>query len=131
VPTTSLYAAILALVFVALSIRTIRARRRRRIAIGDAGDATMLRAIRVHANFAEYVPLCLVLIYLVEVATANPGLVHALGLCLVAGRLAHAFGVSQADEVFGFRVTGMTLTFTTLLASSGILLYAFVARGVT
>ena len=59
-----LYASILALLFVALSVRTLRLRRSLRIAIGDAGSETMLRAMRVHSNFAEYVPLSLILIYL-------------------------------------------------------------------
>jgi len=57
-----LYAALLALIFVALSVRTLRMRRRLRIAVGDGGDTALLRAMRVHANFAEYVPLSLLLI---------------------------------------------------------------------
>lgn len=61
-----LYAALLALLFVALSIRTLLMRRRLGIAIGDAGNESMLRAMRVHSNFAEYVPLSLLLIYFVE-----------------------------------------------------------------
>jgi uncharacterized membrane protein YecN with MAPEG domain len=128
---TSLYAAILAIAFVVLSIRTIRIRRRQKIAIGDAGDATMMRAIRVHANFAEYVPFSLVLLCLVEVASARPAIVHALGLCLLVGRASHAFGVSQPNEQFGYRVTGMALTFTTILSCSGILLYLYIANSVT
>lgn len=124
-PTTSLYAAVLSLVFVALSIRAIRTRRRQKIAIGDAGDATMLRAMRVHANFAEYVPLSLVLIYLVEEVSGSAALVHGLGLVLIVGRLSHAYGVSQPDEAFGYRVTGMALTLTTILSCSGILLYLY------
>ena len=56
------YAALLALFFVALSIRTLRLRRELRIAVGDGGNPAMLRAMRVHANFAEYVPLGLILL---------------------------------------------------------------------
>ena len=53
----AIYAAILALMFVGLSVRTLSMRRRLKIAIGDEGNPTMLRAMRVHSNFAEYVPL--------------------------------------------------------------------------
>lgn len=60
-----LYASILALLFVALSVRTLRLRHRLKIGIGDAGNTQMLRAMRVHSNFAEYVPLSLLLLYLV------------------------------------------------------------------
>ncbi len=67
---TPIYAAVLALVFVGLSVRTIRLRRRARIAVGDGGDPRLARAMRVHTNFAEYVPLALLLIYFAESAGA-------------------------------------------------------------
>lgn len=118
------YASIFGLLFVTLSIRTLRMRRRLKIAIGDAGDQAMLRAIRVHSNFAEYVPLSLLMLYFVETGGARAGLVHLLALCLLAGRLAHAFGVSRINENYRFRVFGMAMTFTTLVMSSVFLLYA-------
>lgn len=124
---TFLYAALLALFFVALSLRTLLLRRRLRIAVGDKGNEAMLRAMRVHANFAEYVPLCLLLFYFVEQSGARPMLVHALGISLVLGRLLHAWGVSQVRENYRFRVLGMTLTFLPLIAASLRLLQASVA----
>jgi len=51
-----IYAALLALLFVLLSVRTIRTRRRQGVALGHGDDPAMLRVMRVHANFAEYVP---------------------------------------------------------------------------
>lgn len=122
-----LYAALLALMFVVLSLRTLRLRRRLRIAIGDAGDERMLRAMRVHANFAEYVPLALLLIGFVEAQQGPARLVHGLALALVAGRLLHAVGVSRPREDFRFRVAGMALTFACLLSASLWLL----ARGLS
>lgn len=124
---TFLYAALLALFFVALSLRTLLLRRRLRIPVGDKGNEAMLRAMRVHANFAEYVPLCLLLLYFVEQSGARPMLVHALGISLVLGRLLHAWGVSQVRENYRFRVLGMTLTFLPLIAASLRLLQASVA----
>ena len=121
----SVYAAVLALLFVALSIRTLRLRRKLGIAIGDAGNQAMLRAMRVHSNFAEYVPLSLILLYFVEAHGAQPVLVHGLCWCLIVGRVAHAFGVSQPNENYRFRVTAMALTFTTLIVSSAYILFAF------
>ena len=123
--TLPLYAALLALLFVALSIRTLRLRRRLRIGIGDAGNEQMLRAMRVHSNFAEYVPLTLFLIYLAEVQGAPALLIHALGLCLLAGRLSHAYGVSQANENYTFRVVGMSMTFASLISASAYLLFSY------
>jgi uncharacterized membrane protein YecN with MAPEG domain len=122
--TLPLYAALLAILFVALSIRIIRLRRNLHIALGDSGNEILLRAISVHANFAEYVPLCLILLYLAEGQGAHPALLHGLGVILLIGRLSHAFGVSQANENFRFRVIGMALTFTTLITSSAYLVVA-------
>lgn len=119
-----LYAALLALLFVALSVRTLRMRRRLRIAVGDQGNEAMLRAMRAHANFAEYVPLALLLLYFLEQSGARPVLVHAFGISLLAGRLLHAWGVSQVREDYRFRVAGMALTLAPLIAASMRLLYA-------
>ena len=125
-----LYASGLALAFVALSVRTLRMRRRFSIPIGDAGDQRMLRAMRVHSNFAEYVPLSLLLLYFVEGAGSPALLVHALAVCLVAGRVAHAFGVSQVKENYAYRVFGMAMTFVALIGSSAYLLFCYASRGI-
>jgi len=116
------YAAVLALLFVWLSVRTIRARRNFRVAIGDAGDIRVIRPMRVQANFAEYVPFALLLIHLLDASGAPSLLVHGAGVCLVAGRFSHAWGVSQPVEQFGFRVFGMALTLGVILAAACVLL---------
>jgi len=103
---TSTYAAILALLFVGLSVRILRLRRSLKIAIGDGGDKKMLRAIRVHSNFAEYVPFGLLLLYLAETQGAPSAVIHGVGLCLLIGRLSHMYGVSQENEQFQYRVLG-------------------------
>lgn len=119
-----IYAAVLAILFVILSIQTIRARRKFQIALGDAGNAQMLRAIGVHANFAEYTPLAILLLFFVEGRGATPFLVHALCLLLLLGRISHAYGVSQVKENFKFRVSGMVMTFAVILSTSAYLLFA-------
>jgi uncharacterized protein len=123
----AIYTSILALMFVGLSIRTLSMRRRLRIAIGDAGNPEMLRAMRVHSNFSEYVPLGLLLMILVAGSGADPMLVHFLGLTLLAGRISHAYGVSQSRENYRFRVSGMALTFASLITSSLYLLLSQVS----
>jgi len=122
---TPLYASVLAILFVAFSVRTLRMRHRLKIAVGDAGNQALLRAIRVHSNFAEYVPLSLLLISFVEMSGASALLVHFLGLCLLVGRAVHAYGVSQLNETYAFRVAGMAMTFTTLMGASGYLILSY------
>jgi uncharacterized membrane protein YecN with MAPEG domain len=123
-----LYAGLLGLLFCALSVRTLRLRRTMRVAVGDGGNIVMLRAMRVHANFAEYVPLCLVLLYLLETQGTGPLFLHILGSGLLMGRLSHAYGVSREPENYRFRVLGMTLTLGVLIAAS-VRLLVLAARG--
>lgn len=120
-----LYAALLTLLFAGLSLRTLVMRRRLRIVIGDAGDLRMLRAMRVHSNFAEYVPLNLLLMYFVSSTLPQPWFLHALGISLLLGRVLHAIGVSQVRERYAYRVAGMALTFAPMLSSALTLLAAY------
>lgn len=115
---TALYAGLLAPLFVLLSFRVIGQRRAAKVAIGHGDDRALLRRMRVHANFAEYVPLALVLLALLESMSASAYLLHALGVTLLAGRLIHAFGVSQDKENLNLRVTGMVMTFIVLVTAS-------------
>jgi hypothetical protein len=124
-----IYAAFLGIVFVLLSVRTLRLRRQLQVAVGDGGNALMLRGMRVHGNFAEYVPLGLLLIAGAEVLSAPAVLVHGLGIVLLVGRLVHAFGVSQEAEVIAYRVSGMALTFTCYLVAAAAIIWQVVAGG--
>jgi uncharacterized membrane protein YecN with MAPEG domain len=118
----AVYIALCAVLFVALSVRTLNTRRRLRIAVGDGGSPEMLRAMRVHANCAEYVPLGLILLLTAQMQAAPSWLLHLIGATLLVGRLLHAWGVRQVREDFRFRVAGMALTFTSYLIASGWLL---------
>ena len=123
-PTTPLYAALFGLVLVALSVRTLRLRRQLQIGIGHGNNAVMERAMRVHANFCEYVPMALLLIFLLETVVGGTYWIHVLGLGLLTGRVLHAFGVSQVGEDYRYRVAGMALTFTVIISAAGRILLA-------
>lgn len=114
-PITPIYAAILGLIYFALSIRVIKFRRSNKVALGYAHKKDFRRAIRVHANFAEYVPMSLLLLWFLESLTYAALLIHILGVMLIIGRLIHAYGLSQVQEDTRFRVYGMLLTFAVLV----------------
>jgi uncharacterized membrane protein YecN with MAPEG domain len=126
---TPIYAALLALVFAGLSIRTVRLRQRLRVAVGDGRQPLLQRAMRVHANFAEYVPIALLLIFFLEIEIEAGWLVHALGSALLAGRVLHAYGVSQVQENLRYRVIGMALTFAVIIAAAVRLLVRALVTG--
>jgi len=110
VPITALFAGLLAPLYILLALRVSAARRSAKVALGDGGDKDLARRKRVHANFAEYTPFALVLMGLAESLRASPTTLYAAGVCLLAGRLLHAFGVSQANEIIFIRTLGMMLT---------------------
>ena len=112
---TALYAGLLALLLVALSIGVIRLRWRYRQGLGDGGHRALARSVRVHGNFIEYAPLGLILVGLLELAGVPAWMVHALGMALVLGRVAHGWGLSQSDGPSVGRAIGMFLTFAVLI----------------
>lgn len=121
---TPLYAGALALWFLVLSLRVVFGRAGPgKPSLGDGGDPAMLRRIRGHANFAEYVPLILVLMGLLELAGQPRWMLHAIGAALLLGRLLHGYALSfSEDSPFG-RTAGILLTFFALLAAGGLCLY--------
>jgi len=108
------YAAGLALVFILLSINVISGRSRHKVTLGSGGVSDLERRVRVHGNFAEYVPVTLLLLAMTELRGQPASVLHALCLCLIIGRLLHAWGVSRQIENLGFRASGMALIFTAL-----------------
>lgn len=122
------YASLLVLLFIFLSVRVVRVGRSLQVSIGDAGDKRLLRAMRVQANFAEYVPIALFLLLALELQVFYPLALHLLGAILLVGRLLHAYGVSQAREQLGFRIAGMACTFAVMLLAAAILIYRFAMR---
>lgn len=113
-----LYASVLALMFVGLSIRVIGARRAEKVVLGVGQSLALERRVRAHANFAEYAPFALLLLSMAELRGARPFTLHALGLVLIAGRAAHAWGISRLQEDYRFRVAGMAATFAVLIGSA-------------
>ena len=124
------YAAALALVFLALSARVVLLRRRLKVGVGSGGHEVLTRAMRAHGNFAEYVPLALVLLMLVEAGTAAGTLiVHALGLTLLVGRLLHGFfGLNRSAGYSAGRFGGTVLTWLMILVCALLLLGTAIGR---
>ena len=119
------YAAVLGLIFIVLSARVVVARRQFRVRLGSGGHEILERRIRVQGNFAEYVPLTIILLTFLELYGASRWLVHALCIALILGRCLHAYCVSQTDEDIRQRRAAMILTFGTLfVAATGVVVYS-------
>ncbi|MDH3239833.1 MAG: MAPEG family protein [Alphaproteobacteria bacterium] len=115
---TAFYGGLLALLFLGLSLNVIRRRYHYRVAFGSDGPVPLQRAIRGQANFAEYVPLALLLLLCLELLGGPAWALHAVGLCLLAGRLAHGICFACLESAAPLRVGGMLLTFAALITAA-------------
>ncbi len=113
---TALYAAILALIVVALGINVTMHRVKLSVALGDGGNPQMLRMIRIHANAVEYLPIALVLMLAYEMNGGWHIALHAAGIALVLGRSLQTAGMWNT-EIPGFaRGAGQSLTWLAIAA---------------
>jgi uncharacterized protein len=122
-----LYVGLACLMIVALALVVSLRRNKFRVGLGDGNQITLLQAIRAHANFAEYVPLALLAIVMLEATGHSRYLIHALGVALIVGRLCHAAGLlSAAGQTIGRRI-GTSLTWAVLIVAGILLILQFIA----
>ncbi len=122
---TAGYAAVLALIFVLLSAWVIAGRGQLRVNLGDGGRAEMNQRIRAHGNFAEYVPLILLLAALLETSGTSRLTIHALLLTLVVARVLHPIGMVAPEasiQQYACRGGSAAVTLLILLISAVLLL---------
>lgn len=120
-PVVAVYAALLSLLFCGLSARVLLLRKKLRATLGDAQDPRLARAVRVHGHFAEYVPLALLLMLLLELGGTSAVVLHSYGTLLLLSRLMHAWGVSALEENLRWRTAAMIITMS-LLSGAALLL---------
>jgi len=125
VQVTSIYAALLGLIFVAITLRVAMTRNARKLSFGDGGDHEFKKLIRGQSNFVESTPIALILILLLELQGTATITLHTLGVALLAGRIAHYLQLTGAIENLMFRVAGMILTLGTIMIASARLLTGF------
>lgn len=105
-PITSLVAAVLAVGFLILTYRVIVARSAAGASILHADDMTLALKIRVHGNFAEFVPFALILLALAEMAGSNQMALYGAGGLLVASRILIPFGMDIDRIAHPLRIIG-------------------------
>jgi hypothetical protein len=126
-PVSFFYAGLLGLLLIALSATVVLARRRFRVRLGTGSDPAMEQAVRVQANFTEYVPFAVVLLIVAEITGLPDLAVHAAGVVLVASRLVHAWGLSHSPGLTFGRFYGTAGTWLVITALSLWILFATTA----
>jgi uncharacterized membrane protein YecN with MAPEG domain len=121
---SSIYAGILALLIVWLSLNVIKLRRSKKVILGDGGETDLQYAIRAQGNATEYIPISIILLVLLELSGVNIWLVHLGGVAILIGRLLHAKGL--LSQSLNYCVLGMQFTFFTIIGMASInIAYAF------
>ncbi|WP_341908820.1 MAPEG family protein [Ferrovibrio terrae] len=111
---TPLYAALCGLLLLILGLVVIRLRQRYGVNTGDGGHDDLARAMRVQANFIEYVPLTLLLLFMLEMSRQPAWALHLLGAGLFVGRVLHAWGYLSSPRLTFGRMIGILLTLSVL-----------------
>ncbi|MDP3277341.1 MAG: MAPEG family protein [Deltaproteobacteria bacterium] len=120
-PVTALFSALHIVFNVALAGNVSRVRAKTNIFLGGADSPELLLAQRRHANNAEYLPLALLALALVELNGGSATALYALGATLTLGRVIHAIGVGPTPSPL--RAGGAVLTW---LVMAGAAVYAAV-----
>lgn len=119
---TSIYAGLCGLLMAWLALQTIKLRRANRVKLGDGGNFVLQSAIRAQGNFAEYMPIVLILLFLLEYNGMYYLVIHAVGIAFLTGRWIHAQGLLTDNLRYRMRGMGFTLTILIGLAVVNILL---------
>ena len=116
IPVTALYGSLYARLLLALALLVVRQRLGTRTEFGDGNHAALRRAIRVHANAVEYLPISLMMLALCELAGMSHLALHGWAGGLLIARIGHAFGLSRTEGTNPFRAGGALFQFAFLLA---------------
>lgn len=105
-PVTALYAALLALLLLALAARVSLLRSKLNVGLGHGNDPALARAIRVHGNAVEWILPMLALFLVAEIDGASRTFLHFCGALFVVSRIGHALALSRTSKASTGRFWG-------------------------
>ena len=94
-----------------LSWRIGEVRTAEKISIGDGGNPRLIARMRAQLNFAEYVPLVLILIGLIELARGTHLWLWIVAMLFILGRVTHPLGMDgwSLGRTIGMATTALTM----------------------
>lgn len=117
-PITLTIAGAAAIVNIWLAIRIVTIRLKAKVLIGDGGNALLTSRMRAQLNFAEYTPLVLILIALIELARGTQTWLWGAGIIYILGRVLHPFGMDKQPPN-PFRAVSILITWAVLVGLAG------------
>lgn len=124
-PITLTIAAAAAVLHIWLAARVSAVRNSQKVSIGDGGNEVLIRRMRAHANYAENMPILLILLALVELAGGDPRILWGAAILFVITRILHAFGMDRPhpSKLRAFGMAGSTIALVILLGYAIFMVY--------
>ena len=127
---TLYYAGIFGIMYLFLGFYVVKNRRLHRISLGTGKDVPALeRAVWIHGNFSENIPLFLILLMLIEMHGTPYWLLHIFAIFMLVGRILHALGIRHKEGASRERFFGMLLTWLAILLASLVAIYLSLHNG--
>jgi len=137
-PITLATASVLGILYALLSVAVSGERGRSKIGLGTGAETSsalgkeheaprLLIAVRRHGHFAEYVPLSLILLMLLELANTNRDVLLGLSAALILARLMITAGMGRAAPNL-LRAGGNVIQVLMILTACGFGLFAVAAN---
>lgn len=124
VPVTAVFAAVLGLLLIVLSLLVSRHRLRLKQNMGVSEDIDFQATVRAHGNLVEYAPIGLIMLAIAELNGVSGTLIYWTGLGFVAGRLLHAFGmINGHGGPHMARMAGILLTWLAIVVLALLLMW--------
>jgi uncharacterized membrane protein YecN with MAPEG domain len=120
---TILYAGVFGLLLLVLSLNIFREYISTATGSNPESNERWRRAERAQHSFVEFVPMCLLIFFLIEAHGAPALVLHGLGILLLTARVLHAYGVGRGSVADVMRQIGTQTTYLTLMISSLAAIY--------
>ena len=125
---TSFYVGILGLLFIAITMDTIRARQKNQISLGYGENNEIIAIVSAHSNFVAYFFVVMLMLYLCEVSGVYSNIIiHIFGAAFTIGRYLH-YKAFRGKMNFKLRKLGMYLTLWPILLLSVMNIFIFLKR---
>lgn len=107
-----------------MSFVVIKSRVENKVAIHDGGVNSLSNKIRAHANFIEYTPIFLLLLFAAEYQNASGLLIHISAFSFIIARVSHFYSMAFKEKYengrlqnsIKFRQIGILLTFANIIS---------------
>jgi uncharacterized membrane protein YecN with MAPEG domain len=128
IPSTLIFGSLAALLLALLGANVSRVRNAKKALVGGEVDHELHRVVRAHGNAAEWIPILVLMLLILELSGASQTQLTIFGATILVSRLLHGLGM-----IFKSKVSTVGASLTYLLAIGmpieGLILHFKLAQG--